>query len=572
MVGAMKRAAPRVLASLCLGFALLALARAQDVIVAPIASLKTEDDPPDQLPQLKRPLRPEFPSALRKTADIGWAMADFFVDDRGTVLMWQTYATQPLLAAAVSEAVAARSKIEPARRGGKPVNARVRMAILFNPESAAPQLADATPRLLDAAVIPDPRRSAPARDEPQPDVLWVTASIDPTGRVVGVHDLAPELQSLVDREMRTWRFAPARRAGVAVAADVRVPVMLLALPPLNPKDSVPPRVTRREDPTYPPTLLRSGLRGEVLLEFTVDLEGHVRNATVVRSLNPLFDEAALAAIAKWQFEPARQRGVPMKARMRLPVSFAVNQPGGGSDGIETRRRGDLSKLPTELRYDVEPKPSALLMPKFPYALLKERVYGKAEVSMLIGPNGKVLRTKVLKADRPEFGLALQAACEGFEYQPALKNAQPTYALVGFEQEFSRSDLRLVTDAERDALALEQKHPDRIVNARRLDRAPKPRVTRPPLYPSALAVAQKKGSAVIEFLVAEDGKVLLPRIISASEPEFGYAAAQAVSAWQFAPPTVAGKPTITRVQVPFGFEPPPLAETDAQPAAAAAVQP
>jgi TonB family protein len=574
MVGAMKRAAPRVLAWLCLGFALHAGVRAQDVTVAPIAPVFS-DDPPDQMPVFRRPLRPEFPTELRKTADVGWALVDAFVDARGTVLSCQTYATQPLLKAAVEQATGERGKIDPARRAGTPVNARVRLAILFNPASANTKLSDATPRLLDAAVVVDPRRTSSENDPlPEPAVVWVTAVIDAQGRLTELRDVPSEAQKLFERELQAWRFGPARRGGVPVAADLRVPVIVTAPPRLGSKDFVPARPTRRVDPTYPFAMRLSGLRGEVVVEFVVDVEGRVRNASVVSSLNPAFEQPALDAITQWKFDPARYRDVPVNSRARMSIHFALRGTAdGGSDGIETRRRGDPSKLPAELQYDVEPKPTALVTPKFPYGLLKERVYGKAQVNMLIGPKGKVLRTKVLKADRPEFGLALQAACEGFEYQPALKNAQPTYALLGFEQEFSRRDARLVSDAEADALALEQKHPDRIVNARRLDRPPKPRVTRPPLYPTALALAQKKGSAVIEFLIAEDGKVLLPRIISATEPEFGYAAAQAVAAWQFAPPTAAGKPTITRVQVPFGFDPPSPPPADAaEPATAAAVHP
>jgi hypothetical protein len=47
-------------------------------------------------------------------------------------------------------------------------------------------------------------------------------------------------------------------------------------------------------------------------------------------------------------------------------------------------------------------------------------------------------------------------------------------------------------------------------------------------------------------------VRLPRIVSATADSFGYAAAQAVVAWQFGPPLVGGKPAVVRVKVPFKF--------------------
>jgi outer membrane biosynthesis protein TonB len=53
-------------------------------------------------------------------------------------------------------------------------------------------------------------------------------------------------------------------------------------------------------------------------------------------------------------------------------------------------------------------------------------------------------------------------------------------------------------------------------------------------------------------------VRLPRIISATDPAFGFAAAQAVFGWQFKPPTKGGQPVVTKVRIPFGFEDKPSA--------------
>ena len=45
---------------------------------------------------------------------------------------------------------------------------------------------------------------------------------------------------------------------------------------------------------------------------------------------------------------------------------------------------------------------------------------------------------------------------------------------------------------------------------------------------------------------------MPRVVSATEEGFGYAAVQAVSAWWFEPPLMGGKPVVVRVQIPFKF--------------------
>jgi TonB family protein len=66
---------------------------------------------------------------------------------------------------------------------------------------------------------------------------------------------------------------------------------------------------------------------------------------------------------------------------------------------------------------------------------------------------------------------------------------------------------------------------------------------------------------VEILIDGDGVVCLPRIVSASDPAFGAAAAQAVFGWQFKPPTKAGQPVLTRVRIPFEFEDKPNAPAE-----------
>jgi TonB family protein len=60
--------------------------------------------------------------------------------------------------------------------------------------------------------------------------------------------------------------------------------------------------------------------------------------------------------------------------------------------------------------------------------------------------------------------------------------------------------------------------------------------------------------MIEVLVDEEGRARLPRVVSATDPAFGYAAVQAVSTWWFEPPRAAGKTVVARAQIPFRFGP------------------
>lgn len=85
------------------------------------------------------------------------------------------------------------------------------------------------------------------------------------------------------------------------------------------KVSVPPR--------YPAALREQGIQGQALIEFVVDNNGAVRDASVVRFTEEAFAEAALAAVSKWQFRPGEKNGEPVATKMQVPIVFALNQKG-----------------------------------------------------------------------------------------------------------------------------------------------------------------------------------------------------------------------------------------------------
>jgi TonB family protein len=76
-----------------------------------------------------------------------------------------------------------------------------------------------------------------------------------------------------------------------------------------------------------------------------------------------------------------------------------------------------------------------------------------------------------------------------------------------------------------------------------------------MFPSTLIGKVAEGKAVVEFLIDHDGNVQLPRIVSATDPAFGYAAVQGVAAWKFAPLTSRGQPVDVRAKAPVEFTTP-----------------
>jgi TonB family protein len=232
---------------------------------------------------------------------------------------------------------------------------------------------------------------------------------------------------------------------------------------------------------------------------------------------------------------------------------------GRTRGKENKKGQDMSKLPPEFRYDTPPKARTTVMPVYPYALARDNVKGSAKVVLSIDAAGHVVETAVISATQPEFGLATVAAVENFSFEPAIRDAKPVPSVLRYEQEFTSA--KLIDASTAALLAVEKKNPDTIVRADKLDAPLTPVTRKGPVLPRSLLGNPDGGSASIEIMIDGEGKARLPRIVSATDPAFGYAAAQAAAAWTFEPPKAGGKPVVTRVQIPFHFKanlPPPAA--------------
>ncbi len=320
----------------------------------------------------------------------------------------------------------------------------------------------------------------------------------------------------------------------------------------------PPKPIRRVEPVYPPNMLVLEGRGEVLLQMVVDAQGRVQEAWAVESTNPWLERAAITAVEQWKFEPARLAGQPVPSRVEQLVNFTMPRGTFGEAGdLVTFRKGrDHTKLPAAFQWETPPKAAYVNFPVYPFELLKTGVRGKASIAYIVGPDGLVQKSNIQEASHPEIGLAMQAMIDAWQFEPAKnKDGLLCYAMLTIEQEFVPRGRGFVpiSDEARQILRALERGGEGISTARQLDASLEPRVMRAPVYPSALREQGQAGEALIEFFVDQNGDAQLPRIVSATATEFGYAAAQAVATWRFKKPLRDGKPTVVRVQVPIKFD-------------------
>jgi len=88
----------------------------------------------------------------------------------------------------------------------------------------------------------------------------------------------------------------------------------------------PPRYRTRVAPEYPPEALKEGVGGIVLLRVLVSEAGAPLKVDVIRKVRPDLAEAAVSAVKRWTFEPARKDGLPVQASLTVPILFDASQP------------------------------------------------------------------------------------------------------------------------------------------------------------------------------------------------------------------------------------------------------
>jgi TonB family protein len=185
----------------------------------------------------------------------------------------------------------------------------------------------------------------------------------------------------------------------------RLPALALALAapaaaawvPCNSPEITAPVAVRREAPAYPPAVRETGIEGSVEVALTVLADGGVGWARVVRAEpRGYFEQAAIAGVRAWRFEPARAGGRAIECRMLTRVVFTL------VDTVDAATSG------------AGDRPA----PAYPARLLAERVEGYVEVEFELGADGAVANARAITAmPRGEFEGAALAAIRRWQFAP-----------------------------------------------------------------------------------------------------------------------------------------------------------
>lgn len=210
------------------------------------------------------------------------------------------------------------------------------------PPAAQPLTA---PPSLPRELPPDPPPPSTVKEEPRPGLvipLPETTLDDPPGNVIGPAtkaEVTPSSASAEGGEAGAGRlFAKGDTAvlpGTGAGGGSGGPGksgLGLAMTDGGPKvPGLPLDIARLRGgyqikPRYPESARRQGIEGTALLRFQVLSDGRVGEVLVERSAgHPDLDGAAIEAIKRWRFEPAKRNQQAVAAWAVLPVEFRLKR-------------------------------------------------------------------------------------------------------------------------------------------------------------------------------------------------------------------------------------------------------
>jgi protein TonB len=74
---------------------------------------------------------------------------------------------------------------------------------------------------------------------------------------------------------------------------------------------------------YPEIAKRAGIEGKVFVQAFIDENGNVTEAKVIKGIGTGCDEAALNAVKSTKFTPGKQKGIPVKVQVSIPIMFKL---------------------------------------------------------------------------------------------------------------------------------------------------------------------------------------------------------------------------------------------------------
>jgi TonB family protein len=206
-----------------------------------------------------------------------------------------------------------------------------------------------------------------------------------------------------------------------------------------------PVVVKDVQPQYTPDAITARVEGSVKLGCVVTSAGAVSDATVVQSLHPSLDAAALKALSQWQFKPGTKDGKPVAVRVEIEMTFTLRdrpQPThrGPALGMpEVLKKEDVTTLPVVVR---ETKPT------YPPSAMREGVQGSVKLECVVLTDGTVGDVRVKERLHPELDEEAMRSLRQWTFKPGTKDGAAVPVQIEVEMTFTLRPDKPKSPAER----------------------------------------------------------------------------------------------------------------------------
>jgi len=185
-------------------------------------------------------------------------------------------------------------------------------------------------------------------------------------------------------------------------------------------------------PIYPEQAVRSGIKGDAILQVEIDETGTVVRSYAVEG-NPLLVAASVEALKDFRFRPFLLNGVPLAVESQMGFRFVLKGKGDKAKG-RAHYTSDVPFRPEFRTGGVNDKGILVLSPRKisgPDPLLLPELSGKSGsvyLTVTVGTDGKVEEVKVIGGDEPFIGPVV-AAVKQDVFEPQLVDGKPSAATI-----------------------------------------------------------------------------------------------------------------------------------------------
>jgi len=602
---------------------------AQDITVGTVVPTKPDGFSQfEKPPGIERSWRPKPPPEMEAATTPDVMFYSLRVEpDKRVPTRYQMEGSRTAFTESAGRSFLVLMKFDLAVANRKPATADFWVSLIFNPASADPKRRDATPRVLDVTplVLTQEEQDALLDAGWERDAIWTTVDVDASGKVtaVAVESVCADLAlPLIESNLQSWKFAPARKGGKPVSAALRLPMHFVrkmeraksiapkpaySLPPVERNTHVASFLLHHDRLDTPnldelpqtlvatPVLISHDTPGfdarnlfRLHAHVTIDDAGAVTNVDIRDGQSDAVNVMVADCLRSWRFAPPRIDGKPVTARIELVPSAA---PVGsiGQDGVLPARR--VYRVPADypvhlirtsessVSYSEPPTPragmtpDANVRPKFDEKAppgqpalpdgSSARLLGKGEVSfarrtssgsirpdsnspslrglfstnvrvaMHVDATGAVRGVRIEGAMISTFEAPAAAAVLRQRYVPAYANGVPVDSIqrdvVLFPGASELKTTTIFTDPQPSAGSTPT-----------MDSPPHIARLVLPVFPVTIEKTASRGSATARLHIGPDGSVSSVEILESSRPEFGFALRAAMELCSFAPAEHAGK--------------------------------